>query len=240
MMGIARVKREITAQHCPVSGMDRAASRTMGPHHFSWAIEHRCFNPSVTAPKKNRDPHRRWRGRFAVLDPARSIPGAASCLSQAGGNHGSRTAHRRTARRTPEHQRQGRIAADQGRAGGRAGRTGEAGIGGELTGNNEGRSGAASVSLRPSCCPRVADLCDFGKFQCGRGRSARLKLDLPREIKSLSAHRYFTRQAGGPARQVAPKLLIELVGPRDSLICCQPSDQPRQFPHGLQGDETRQ
>ena len=28
-------------------------------------------------PAKNRDPHRRWRGRFAVLDPARSAPGDA-------------------------------------------------------------------------------------------------------------------------------------------------------------------
>ena len=28
-------------------------------------------------PTKNRDPHRRWRGRFAVLDPARSAPGEA-------------------------------------------------------------------------------------------------------------------------------------------------------------------
>jgi hypothetical protein len=46
--------------------MDRAASRTTGPHHF--------------APQ-NRDPHRRWRGRFAVLDPARSTPGGTLVLN---------------------------------------------------------------------------------------------------------------------------------------------------------------
>ncbi len=81
MKSVARVEREISAQSSPVSGMDRTASRTMGPHHFSWAIRHQCCDPSVTAPKKNRDPHRRWRGRFAVLDPARSTPGRALVLN---------------------------------------------------------------------------------------------------------------------------------------------------------------
>ncbi|RSU59617.1 hypothetical protein DAH55_10990 [Sphingomonas koreensis] len=46
--------------HSKDIGAERAASRTTGPHHFA---------------SQNRDPHRRWRGRFAVLDPARSTPG---------------------------------------------------------------------------------------------------------------------------------------------------------------------
>ncbi|WP_449472570.1 hypothetical protein [Sphingobium chungangianum] len=46
--------------HSKDTGVERAASRTTGPHHFA---------------SQNRCPHRRWRGRFAVLDPARSTPG---------------------------------------------------------------------------------------------------------------------------------------------------------------------
>src|SRR3546814_7199304 len=81
------------SQFHPVSGMDRTASRTMVP--------------PILLPQ-NRHPHRRWRGRYAVLDPVHSLPGAALRLSHDGGNHDSRTTYRGTARRASLHHRSGR------------------------------------------------------------------------------------------------------------------------------------
>lgn len=244
MSGVARVEREISAQSCPVSGMDRTASRTTPDTIFSGCPASVLRPPSWCLAGKNRARHRRWRGRFAVLDPVRSIPGAPSCLSGSGGNHVSRTANRRTPGRASEHHRHEGIASDRGRVNGGGGRSGKAGYGSGgvagLTDRRNGRSGAVSTLLLPSCCSRMADLRGFWRFEVDRFRSARLKLDLPREIKSLSAHHYFTRQVGGPARQAAPKLLIELARPRDLLICRQPSEQRRRFPVDLQDYERRQ
>lgn len=156
MKSVARVEREISAQSCPVSGMDRTASRTTPDTIFS-GFPALAFHLSAWClAGKNRARHRRYRGRFAVLDPARSIPGAPSCLSRSGGNHVSRTAYRRTAVRASEQQRRRRNPADRGRVDGGAGRSGEAGRGSGstagLTGHMEGGSGAASASLLPSSC----------------------------------------------------------------------------------------
>lgn len=196
MIGVARVEREISDQSFPASGMDRTASRTMVP-------------PILLA--QNRHPHRRWRGRFAVLDPARSIPGAPSCLSDSGADHGFGTAYRGTARRACEHQRHSRNPADQGRIDSRAGGTGPALAGARLIWFGDGRSGAAGALLLLSRWSRMVDLQGFEAFEAGRSRSARLKLDPAGGLKSLSAHHYFTRQARHAARQGKPKVLILLM-----------------------------
>lgn len=206
MRGAVRMEREISAQGNPVSGMDRTASRTIVPPILP-PPPLRC---APLRQRQNRHPHRRWRGRFAVLDPARSMPGAPSCLLRAGGNHGSRTAYRRTARRASEHQRRDRNPADRGRVAGRPGRAGEVGNGNGLIGHTAGRSDAIGALLLLSCCSRMADLRGSGRFEADRTRSARLKLDPAGGIKSLSAHRYFTRQASTTARQGCPKPLIVL------------------------------
>jgi len=196
MMGVARVEREISDQSFPASGMDRTASRTTVP-------------PILLA--QNRHPRRRWRGRFAVPDPARSIPGAASCLSDSGGNHGFGTTYRGTACRACEHQRHSRNPADQGRTGSGAGGTEPALAGARLTRHADGRSSAAGALLLLSHYSRMADLQGFEAFEAGKSRSARLKLDPASGIKSLSAHHYFTRQARYAERQGMPKPLILLM-----------------------------
>lgn len=109
MRGPARMERGISAQLCPVSGMERSASRTMVP-------------PILLA--QNRHPHRRWRGRFAVLDPARSMPGAAPVLRRSGGDDGTSAAYRRASGRAFVERRRDRNRTDQGRTGRRAGRAG--------------------------------------------------------------------------------------------------------------------
>lgn len=196
MIGVTRREREISDQSFPVSGMNRTASRTMVP-------------PILLT--QNRHPHRRWRGRFAVPDPARSIPGATSCLSDSGGNHGFGTAYRGTTCRACEHQRHSRNSADQGGTGGGAGGTGPALAGTRLIRHADGRSSAAGALLLLSLCSRMADLLGFRAFEAGRSRRARLKLDPASGIKSLSAHHYFTRQVQDAARQGNPKPLILLM-----------------------------
>lgn len=218
MSGVPRVEREISAQSCPVSGMDRTASRTTPDTIFSGCQTSVFCLSAWCLAGKNRARHRRWCGRFAVLDPARSIPGAPSCLSGSGGNYVSRTANRRTARRASEHHRHEGIASDQSRTDGGSGRSGKArsseGRSG-LTGRTAGRSGAESALLLLSCCSRMADLRGLWRFEADRLRSARLKLDPAGGIKSLSAHRFFTRQAKTPARQGDTKSLILFAWARD-------------------------
>lgn|GEM_PF-2039870 len=102
-------ERGKSAQSCPASGRERAASRTMVP-------------PILLT--QNRHPHRRWPGRFAVLDPTRSLPGAASCLSGSGGGDDTCAAYRRALGRTRLERRSGRNPADQSRTGGCPCRTG--------------------------------------------------------------------------------------------------------------------
>lgn len=102
-------ERKKSAQSFPVSGRQQAASRTMVP-------------PILLT--QNRHPHRRWRGRFAVLDPARSLPGEASCLSGSGGQNDTSAAYRRASGRTRMERGSSRNSADQGRTGGRLGGTG--------------------------------------------------------------------------------------------------------------------
>lgn len=109
MMAWRFPERRKSAQSYPVSGRGQAASRTMVP-------------PILLA--QNRHPHRRCRGRFAVLDPTRPLPGASSCLSGSGGKNDSSAAYRRTAGRTRMERRSGRNPANQGRTGGRPGRQG--------------------------------------------------------------------------------------------------------------------
>ena len=116
-------EREKSAQPCPASGMEQAASRTTVP-------------PILLT--QNRHPRRRWRGRFAVLDPARSIPGAAPVLRRSGGDDGTSAAYRRASGRTVVERRRPRNRADQGRTGNRAGRAGAA-ASGRLTGIRERR-----------------------------------------------------------------------------------------------------
>lgn len=108
MRGRCLAERGITAQSCPVSGRDRTASRTTVP-------------PILLA--QNRHPRRRWRGRFAVLDPARSLPGDASCLRRSGGKHDNSAAYRRASGRTAMERRCRRDPQDRGRTEGRPGRT---------------------------------------------------------------------------------------------------------------------
>ena len=106
-------ERGKSAQSSPVSGRERAASRTMVP-------------PILLT--QNRHPHRRWRGRwrgrFAVLDPTRSLPGAAFCFSGSGGQDDTCTAYRRAKGRTRMERRSGRNPTDQSRTGGCPGRAG--------------------------------------------------------------------------------------------------------------------
>jgi hypothetical protein len=102
-------ERGKSAQSFPVSDRQQAASRTMVP-------------PILLT--QNRHPHRRWRGRFAVLDPARSLPGAASCLSGSGGQNDTSAAYRRASGRTRMERGSCRNSADHGRTGGRPGGTG--------------------------------------------------------------------------------------------------------------------
>ena len=101
-------ERGKSAQSFPVSDRQQAASRTMVP-------------PILLT--QNRHPHRHWRGRFAVLDPARSLPGAASCLSGSGGQNDTSAAYRRASGRTRMERRSSRNSADQGRTGGGPGDT---------------------------------------------------------------------------------------------------------------------
>lgn len=111
MRGKERGERRISAQLGPVSGMERAASRTTVP-------------PILLA--QNRHPHRRSRGRCAVLDPARSMPGAAPVFRRSGGDDGTSAAYRRASGRACMERRQAGNRADQGRTGSRAGRAGTA------------------------------------------------------------------------------------------------------------------
>lgn len=197
----------MSAQFHPVSGMDRTASSTMVP--------------PILLPQ-NRHPHRRWRGRCAVLDPVRSIPGAAFRLSHDGGNHDSRTAYRGTTRRASRHHRSSRNSPD--RSGVADGAFESCGIGSDnrsmagLIVRYEGGGSIAGRSLWLSGWLRRAELRGFGYFEReGRG-SARLKLGLSSEPNSLSAHRFFTRQVAGAARQGTAKPLISKESGRDSLM----------------------
>lgn len=198
----------MSAQFHPVSGMDRTASRTMVP--------------PILLPQ-NRHPHRRWRGRCAALDPVRSIPGGAFRLSHDGGNHDSRTAYRGTARRASRHHRSGRTSPNRSRVA--SGAFESCGTGSDnrsmagLIVRYEGGGGIAGRRLWPSGWLRRAELRGFGHFE-GEGRgSARLKLGLSSEPKLLSAHRFFTRQVAGAARQGTAKPLISRASKRDSSMC---------------------
>lgn len=182
MMGVARGERGKSAQVSPVSGMERAASRTTPDMIFFGSTASILFPPGPRVAEKNHVRHRRWRGRFAVLDPARSMPGPTSCLSGSGGDDDTRTAYRRTARRACEHHGRQGIAADRGRVEGCAGEAGTT----RLTG---GGSGADSASL-----PAFFMFAQGAGEGIGgrRGRKARSKhwrhaLRAPRH-KFLSAH----------------------------------------------------
>ena len=124
-------ERGKSAQSCPVSGRDRTASRTMVP-------------PILLA--QNRHPHRRWRGRFAVLDPVRSLPGDASCLTGSGGQDDTCAAYRRASGRTRMERRSFRNPADQSRTGGRPGAAGSSKAGGLTAGSGRHRQ----MLLRPT------------------------------------------------------------------------------------------
>jgi hypothetical protein len=94
----------ISARACPVSGREQTASRTTVP-------------PILLT--QNRLPHRRSRGRFAVPDPACSLPESAPVFTRSGGDHGTSAAYRRASGRTCVERRSRGDRADRGRAGGR-------------------------------------------------------------------------------------------------------------------------
>lgn len=94
----------ISARACPVSGRQQTASRTMVP-------------PILLT--QNRLPHRRSRGRFAVPDPACSLPESAPVFTRSGGDHGTSAAYRRASGRACVERRSCGDRADRGRAGGR-------------------------------------------------------------------------------------------------------------------------
>jgi len=238
MTGVARGEREISAQHCPVSGMDRAASRTT-PDTIFFGLARPVLHPLTwRAAEKNRARHRRWRGRFAVLDPARSIPGAASCLSKirrksclsnsiskncAPSFAASRT-RTNCGRSKPNWKQRWRNGIGSG------GRTADRPHGQQERG---GRRGA------PASLPfAMAGFGGLGAVEAGRTRRARLKVDPASGINILSAHHYFTRQVIGIERQETHKSLIIISHPRDSLIVPVALDQPHQSSRSSQGDGT--
>ncbi len=94
----------ISARACPVSGRQQPASRTTVP-------------PILLT--QNRLPHRRSRGRFAVPDPACSLPESAPVFTRSGGDHGTSAAYRRASGRTCVERRSCGDRADRGRTGGR-------------------------------------------------------------------------------------------------------------------------
>lgn len=94
----------ISARACSVSGRQQTASRTMVP-------------PILLT--QNRLPHRRSRGRFAVPDPACSLPESAPVFTRSGGDHGTSAAYRRASGRACVERRSCGDRADRGRAGGR-------------------------------------------------------------------------------------------------------------------------
>lgn len=157
MRGSACGEMRIYDRDCPVSGMDRAASRTTPDTIFSGSA--RLVPPSLVwrLAGKNRARHRRSRGRFAVLDPARSIPGAASIFRRSGGDDDHSATYRRASGRTVMERRSGRNPADQGRIASRTGRTGTAATGG-LTEFGERR--------RPASFPAFSMIA----ARAGRGR----------------------------------------------------------------------
>lgn len=130
MRGPAFGERRISARDCPVSGMDRAASRTTPDTIFSGSTR-LAFRSLVRCPAgKNRARHRRSRGRFAVLDPTRSIPGAACIFRRSGGDDDHSAAYRRASGRTVMERRSSRNPADRGRITSRTGGTRTAATGG--------------------------------------------------------------------------------------------------------------
>jgi len=65
------IEREESAQVRPAYRGGTGRLKDDGSPNFA-AASARCAR---LRPRQNRHPHRRWRGRFAVLDPARSAPG---------------------------------------------------------------------------------------------------------------------------------------------------------------------
>lgn len=131
MTGPVRGKRRKSAQSYPSSGMDRAASRTTVP-------------PILLT--QNRLPHRRWRGRSAVPDPARSMPGDAPVFRESGGDDGTSAAYRRASGRTFMERRSSRNRVHQG--GARIGADGSGGAAkGGMTDKGERRRRVSSPSF---------------------------------------------------------------------------------------------
>ena len=146
MRGSVRGERRISAQVSPASGMERAASRTTPDTIFSGSAKPVLRSLTWCSAGKNRARHRRSRGRFAVLDPPRSIPGAAAIFRRAfrrsGGDDDHSAAYRRASGRTFMERRSGRDPADRSRVASRSGRTGAAAAGG-MTGPGERRRPAS-------------------------------------------------------------------------------------------------
>lgn len=162
MRGAACGERRISAQVGPVSGMERAASRTTPDTIFSGSVRPMLRSLTWCLAGKNRARHRRSRGRFAVLDPARSMPGAAPVFRRSGGDDDHSTAYRRASGRAFMERRSGRNPTDPGRIASHSGRTGSASAGG-MTGSRERRRPASfpafSVIARGAETERIeADL----------------------------------------------------------------------------------
>jgi len=118
--GVALAEREISAQTCPVSVRERAASRTTGPHHFFRRSGVGSSPAASWRARKNRDPHRRSAVaalRSAILDPTRSLPGGDIVFLKSGGDDGALRSYPGTAGRAVGMLRCGRGSTDRTRIG---------------------------------------------------------------------------------------------------------------------------
>src|SRR3546814_3305394 len=79
-LAAASRRGETSLTDFPLCRTAETASRTVGPHHFLRRIERGASPSALAAAEENRDPHRRSRGRFAILDPASAARRAAPVI----------------------------------------------------------------------------------------------------------------------------------------------------------------
>src|SRR3546814_4981859 len=79
-LAAASLRGETSLTDFPLCRTAETASRTVGPHHFLRRIERGASPSALAAAEENRDPHRRSRGRFAILDPASAARRAAPVI----------------------------------------------------------------------------------------------------------------------------------------------------------------
>src|SRR3546814_4102381 len=79
-LAAASLRGETSLTDFPLCRTAETASRTVGPHHFLRRIERGAYPAVLAAAEENRDPHRRSRGRFAILDPDSADRSAAPVI----------------------------------------------------------------------------------------------------------------------------------------------------------------